>query len=62
MLSQMGVAMTKLFYQELGVDTGAIQSHYIWMTGLNMLLITLDVYKRQHKAFSKKNLAARAET
>ena len=41
MLSQMGVAMTKLFYQEMGVDTGAIQSHYIWMTGLNMLLITL---------------------
>ncbi|MFQ9952107.1 MAG: ABC transporter ATP-binding protein, partial [Clostridium sp.] len=41
MLSQMGVAMTKLFYQELGMDIGSIQSHYIWMTGLNMLLITL---------------------
>lgn len=40
-LSQMGVSMTKLFYGELGVDTGVIQSRYILMTGLNMLLITL---------------------
>lgn len=41
MLYQMGVSMTKLFYGELGVDTGAIQTHFILMTGLNMLLITL---------------------
>lgn len=41
MLSQMGVTMTKLFYGELGVDTGAMQTNYILMTGVNMLLITL---------------------
>ena len=27
---QMGIAMTKAFYQELGVDVGKIQSDYIF--------------------------------
>ena len=38
---QMGIAMTKAFYQELGVDVGKIQSDYILRTGLLMLLLTL---------------------
>lgn len=43
LLSQMGVTMTKLFYQELGVDVGRVQSDYILRTGLYMLLLTLAV-------------------
>lgn len=38
---QMGIAMTRAFYQELGVDVGRIQSDYILKTGLLMLLLTL---------------------
>lgn len=39
--SQVGVTMTKLFYEELGVDTHAIQTGYIWMKGLQMLGVAL---------------------
>ncbi|WP_195983690.1 ABC transporter ATP-binding protein [Clostridium sp. D33t1_170424_F3] len=38
---QMGVAMTREFYRELGVDVNQIQSNYILKTGLFMLLLTL---------------------
>lgn len=41
MLSQMGVTLTRLFYQELGMDNGYIQNQYIVVTGLYMLLLTL---------------------
>lgn len=41
MLSQMGVTLTRLFYQELGMDNGSIQNQYIVVTGLYMLLLTL---------------------
>ncbi len=39
--SQVGVTMTKLFYEELGVDTHAIQSSYIWTKGFQMLGVAL---------------------
>ena len=39
--AQVGVTMTRLFYQELGMDTQAIQSHYIWNKGLQMLGVAL---------------------
>lgn len=39
--SQVGVTMTKLFYEELGVDTHAIQTGYIWMKGFQMLGVAL---------------------
>ena len=41
MLSQMSVVMVKQFYQELGMDVSAIQTNYIWRTGIFMLLLTL---------------------
>lgn len=41
--SQMGVVMTKLLYQELGVDTDAVERDYILLTGLKMLLMTLGM-------------------
>jgi len=41
MLKQSGVAMTKSFYQELGMDIGRIQNNYIINKGLWMLLIAL---------------------
>ena len=41
MLVQSGVAMTKNFYKELGVDIANIQRGYIFKTGFLMLLIAL---------------------
>jgi ATP-binding cassette subfamily B multidrug efflux pump len=41
LLSQMGTVMTRLFYTELGVNVGNIQSNYILRTGIYMLLLTL---------------------
>ncbi|RAQ30488.1 ABC transporter ATP-binding protein [Hydrogeniiclostridium mannosilyticum] len=41
LLSQMGVVVTKAFYEELGIDTGALQMAYILRVGLYMLLLTL---------------------
>ena len=38
---QVGVTLTRLFYQELGLDTGAIQTGYIWGKGLQMLGVAL---------------------
>ena len=35
-LHQTGVALTKMFYQQVGADTDAIQNDYIWKTGLEM--------------------------
>lgn len=43
MSSQIGVAMTRLFYQELGMDVDGIRMRYILITGLYMLLLTLGV-------------------
>ena len=40
-LNQMGIAMTKQFYQELGMNVGNIQSGYIVQVGIYMLLLTL---------------------
>ena len=40
---QVGVTLTRLFYQELGLDTGAIQTGYIWGKGLQMLGVALLV-------------------
>lgn len=39
--AQVGVALTKLFYEEVGVDTAAIQTGYIWSKGLQMLGVAL---------------------
>ncbi len=39
--SQIGVTFTKLFYNELGMDTGKIQSDYIVSVGLQMLGVAL---------------------
>jgi len=36
-----GASFVKMFYQELGIDVAAIQSQYIWLRGLIMLLISL---------------------
>ena len=41
MLDQVGTVMVRQFYTELGVDTGAMRSSYIWITGLKMLALTL---------------------
>ena len=41
MLDQVGVVMVRQFYNELGVDTDAMRSSYIWITGLKMLALTL---------------------
>ncbi len=38
---QVGVALKKLFYEELGIDTGPMQEDYIWGTGLQMLGLAL---------------------
>lgn len=38
---QVGVALKRLFYRELEIDTDQIQSDYIWATGLKMLGIAL---------------------
>ncbi len=38
---QVGVTLTRLFYQELGMDINAIQNHYIWNKGLQMLGVAL---------------------
>lgn len=38
---QVGVTLVRLFYEELGVDTGAIQTGYIWGKGLQMLGVAL---------------------
>ena len=38
---QVGVTLTRLFYEELGVDTQAIQTGYIWRKGLQMLGVAL---------------------
>lgn len=40
-ISTIGCAMTKLFYQEVGIDMGQYQFNYIAKIGLYMLLITL---------------------
>ena len=39
MLEQTGVAMVKAFYQQLGADTDAIQTHYILTTGGRMAVL-----------------------
>ena len=41
MQSQSGAMLAKLFYTELGMDIGGIQTRYILKTGLMMLLLTL---------------------
>lgn len=41
MRGQVGVTFLRLFYQEAGMDVSAIQSSFIWITGLKMLGITL---------------------
>ncbi len=41
MLLQSGIMLTKGFYQELGVDLGALQTKYILQIGLRMLVIAL---------------------
>ena len=41
MLSQTGMVFTKTFYQQLGADTDAMQTSYIWKVGLKMLGLTL---------------------
>ncbi len=41
MLNQSGIAMTRNFYQELGMDVGGIQTHYVINNGLIMLAIAL---------------------
>ena len=38
---QVGVALKKLFYDEVGLDTAPIQSAYIWGQGLRMLAVAL---------------------
>lgn len=38
---QVGVTLARLFYEELGMDTAAIQSQYIWNKGLQMLGVAL---------------------
>lgn len=38
---QSGTVLVKAIYKELGVDTDALETHYIWQEGLRMLLITL---------------------
>ena len=38
---QVGVTLARLFYEELGMDTAAIQSRYIWNKGLQMLGVAL---------------------
>ena len=40
-LDQVGTVMVRQFYSELGVDTDAMRSRYIWITGLQMLALTL---------------------
>ena len=41
MLSQTCVVLTKLFYTQLGADTDANQTGYIWKVGLQMLGLTI---------------------
>lgn len=41
MVSQTGTVMVKSFYQKLGADTDAIQTHYIVTVGLKMLGLTI---------------------
>lgn len=41
MLEQTGVAMVKAFYQQLGADTDAIQTHYILTTGGCMAVLAV---------------------
>ena len=41
MLEQTGVAMVKAFYQQLGTDTDAIQTHYILTTGGRMAVLAV---------------------
>jgi ATP-binding cassette subfamily B protein len=41
LLTQSGTMFTGMFYTQLGVDMGALQSAYIWRIGLLMLLIAL---------------------
>lgn len=38
---QVGVTFTKLFYEELGLDTNKIRSAYVWSIGIKMLLVAL---------------------
>ncbi|HJD24545.1 MAG TPA: ABC transporter ATP-binding protein/permease [Firmicutes bacterium] len=40
-LDQVGTVMVRQFYSELGVNTDAMRSRYIWITGLQMLALTL---------------------
>lgn len=41
MTKQVGAALSRLFYAELGVDLAVLQRNYILRTGLYMLLLTL---------------------
>ena len=41
LMVQVSNVMVKQFYDELGVDTGAIRMRYILTTGIYMLLLTL---------------------
>lgn len=40
-LNQIGIAFTKLYYKEIGIDIGSIQNTYILKTGVQMLGITI---------------------
>lgn len=41
MADQVGVSLKKIFYTELGIDIGPIQTTYIWHKGLQMLGVAL---------------------
>jgi len=41
MAEQVGVSLKKIFYTELGIDIGPIQTTYIWHKGLQMLGVAL---------------------
>lgn len=43
LLSQTGVAMAKLFDEEVGIDTSKIQQNYILTTGLKMIALALVI-------------------
>lgn len=40
-LSSIGSTMTKMFYDDLNVNLGKVQSTYIWKIGIEMLILTL---------------------
>lgn len=40
-VSSIGSTMTNMFYEDLDVDMGKLQSNYIWKIGLEMIILTL---------------------